>query len=73
MKHYIFTTEEEAQAYDSQVTNLKNYQDPEMNWANPYKHPTLEKWAIAYSPLVSIEGKEAVELGSDWTPPLEDV
>lgn len=72
MKHYIFNTEQEALDYDAAVTAKHNYQAPTSNWANPQKHPTLNKWAIAASPKVVLEGIEPQGLTEDWTPTLEN-
>ena len=69
---YIFTTEEEAKQYDTDVTALHNYPQGD-NWANPKKHPTKSKWAILASSKLEIEGKTPQELTEDWTPPLDDL
>lgn len=63
--YYIFDTEEEAIKYDKGVTAFHNF-DTTTNWAQPIKHPTLNKWAIAVSPKHIIEGKSTEELTSDW-------
>lgn len=66
MSYYIFDIEQEALAYDQAVTDKSNYQAPTVRWAEPRKHPALNKWAILVSPKVKIEGKETQELTEDW-------
>lgn len=61
-KYYTFDTEQEAQAYNEQVTNLENY-DTTLEWCKPMKG---QKWAVIASDLVKIKGKNQVELSSDW-------
>ena len=65
MKHYIFTTEQEALQYDIDVCAMHNF-SAGTNFANPRKHPSKQKWAIAASPRVELENKQAVELSKDW-------
>lgn len=67
MNYYIFNTESEAIDYDQLITDASNY-DTTSNWANPIKHPTKEKWAIAVNSSFSIEGKQSQTLTSDWFP-----
>lgn len=65
MKFYIFDSQSEAEAYDQQVVTTRGLPEGD-NWANPIKHPSEEAWAIAFSPKVVIEGKQPVELSSEW-------
>ena len=67
---YIFDIEQDAKAYDEAVTNVMPLPDGD-NYANPRKHPTLNKWAILASPLVVLQGKQSVSLGSDWEESLD--
>lgn len=69
---YIFDIEQEARDYDIAVTNVLPLPDGD-NYANPRKHPTLNKWAILASPLIILEGKQPVNLGDDWTTNIDDV
>lgn len=63
--YYIFTTKTEAKQYDTDVTALHNF-DTTSNYANPIKHPTLNKWAIICSPKLVLENQEPQVLTSDW-------
>jgi len=65
MKHYIYTTEKAAKDYDKAVCDKHNFSEG-TNFANPHKHPSKQKWAIAASPRVELENKQAVELSKDW-------
>ena len=65
MKYYIFNTEHEAINYDKLATAKHNFVTTQ-NWANPIKHPTLNKWAIACSPKLILEQEQPIELTSDW-------
>ena len=65
MKYYIFNTEQEAVDYDNLVVANSNYPEG-VNWANPKKHPTQEKWAILPSGRVVLKDKESEELSEDW-------
>ena len=67
---YIFDIEQEARDYDIAVTNLMPLPKGD-NYANPRKHPKLNKWAILASPLVILEGKQSVGLSSDWEESLD--
>lgn len=70
---YIFTTKKEAEAYDAEVTALSNYPSGD-NWANPRKHPTLEKWAILCNSKVVLEEQATLDrLPDDWFPPVEEL
>lgn len=63
--YYIFTTEKEAKAYDSDVSEALKYPQGD-NWANPRKHPKLSKWAILAHSKVKIEGKTPEKLTDEW-------
>lgn len=71
--YYIFTTKKEAEQYDQAVTAISNFPKSD-NWANPIKHPTLDKWAIlANSKLVLEEQATLDSLTSDWYPAVEEL
>lgn len=70
--YYVFWTEKEAKEYDQSVTAASNYKPPTLNWANPIKHPTLNKWAILCNKKVVLEEQETLDsLPSDWFEQIE--
>ena len=72
--YYIFTTKEEAEQYDKDVTALSNFNHPTINWANPRKHSTLDKWAILCNKKVVLEEQETLEsLPADWFAQIEEL
>lgn len=65
MKYYIFNTEQASLDYDVAATAKHKFVTTQ-NWANPIKHPTLNKWAVAVSPKYFLENTDMQELTSDW-------
>lgn len=66
---YIFDTEQEALDYDTYVSEKKNYRgNRTTNWANPRKHPTLDKWAIVMNSQYPHETATETTLDETWTP-----
>lgn len=71
--YYIFTTKEEAEQYDRDVTAISNFPKGD-NWANPIKHPTLDKWAILFNKKVVLEEQATLNsLPADWFPKNEEL
>ena len=72
---WLIGTEQKCLDYDAKVTEGENYYNGD-NWANPIKHPTLDKWAIIkctsprnYEPTDSME--QVNNLPTDFQPTLE--
>ena len=72
--YYIFNTKKEAEQYDQSVTAASNYKPPTSNWANPIKHPNLDKWAILANSKVVLEEQATLDsLPDDWFPKNEEL
>lgn len=71
--YYVFSTEQAAKEYDQAVTAISNFPKGD-NWANPIKHPTLDKWAILANSKVVLEEQATLDsLPDDWFEQIEEL
>jgi hypothetical protein len=66
---FLIGTDAQCFAYDSAVTAGENYNGTTTRWAEPYKHPVEDKWAIVKHMNYEEATMEYVaELDSTWFP-----
>jgi len=65
---FLIGTEAQCIAYDSAVTEGEGYSGTTTCWAEPYKHPVEDRWAIVKHKKYEDASMEYVaELDSSWT------
>ena len=71
MSHYITNNKQEAEAYNTAVTEAHGHSGSTTRWANVIEHPNGNQFAIQAATAVESSMQLVDKLTEDWFPKIE--